>query len=102
MSKKKRSGLQSMQQILLNYNLDDKGKYINHEFQDYGYRLAMELDDEKHKALYIKLAKEENRALLEKARLFVKDAYKPKSKARLFMWKLKQLRQEQKKQKPSS
>ncbi len=82
-----------MQQILLNYNLDDKGKYISREFQDYGYRLAMELDDEKHKSLYIKLAKEENRALLEKARLFVKDAYQPKSKARLFMWKLKQLRE---------
>ena len=85
-----------MQQILLDYNLDDKGKYISREFQDYGYRLALELDDEKHKSLYIKLAKEEDRSLLEQARLFVKDAYKPKSKARLFMWKLKQLREERK------
>ncbi len=93
MGKKKRGGIQSLQQILLNYDLDDKGKYISREFQDYGYRLAMELDDEKHKSLYIKLAKEVDRSLLEKARLFVKDAYKPKSKARLFMWKLKQLRQ---------
>lgn len=82
-----------MQQILLGYSLEDKGKYISQEFQDYGYRLAMELGDEKHKALYIKLAKNEDRKILEEARTFVKDAYKVKSKGRLFMWKLKELRE---------
>jgi len=82
----------SLGQLLKSYNLDDKGKYITQEFQDYGYRLAKELGDEKHKALYIKLAKEAPRAILEKARLFVKDAYNVRNKARLFMWKLKELR----------
>lgn len=91
---KRQGGVKSLGQILLNYQLEDKGKYISREFQDYGYRLAMELDDEKHKALYIKLAKEENRGRLEKAKSFVRDANKVRSKARLFMWKLKQLRDE--------
>lgn len=95
MAKKRRAGMQSMQQIMASYTLDDKGKYISQEFQDYGYRLAMELGDEKHKALYIKLAKEEDRKLLEEARTFVKDAYEVKSKAKLFMWKLKELREAQ-------
>ena len=90
--RKTTKGLQSIQQILAGYKLGDKGKYITREFQDYGYRLAKELNDEKHKSLYIKLAKEVERKVLEEARIFVKDAYKVKSKARLFMWKLSQLR----------
>lgn len=71
---------------------DDKG-YISREFQDFGYRLAAELDDLKHKSLYIKLSKEVDRAILEQARTFVIDADNAKSKARLFMWKVKQLRE---------
>ena len=71
-------------------------KYISREFQDYGYRLAEELHDLKHKALYFKLAKETPRALLEEARNFVKDAYQVKSKAKLFMWKLGELKKKEK------
>lgn len=71
---------------------EDKG-YITQEFQDYGYRLALELDDIAHKSLYIRLAKTKPRAILEQARAFVSDA-KADSKAKLFMWKLKQLRLE--------
>ena len=66
-------------------------RYITREFQHYGYRLAEGLDDLEHKSLYIKLAKEENRELLQKAWDFVKDS-RAKSKGRLFMWKLKKLR----------
>lgn len=77
----------------------DEDKYISHEFQKYGYDLAKELIDLKHKALYIKLAKETPRAMLEEARNFVKDAGKVRSKARLFMWKLQQLKEERKKKK---
>jgi hypothetical protein len=66
-------------------------KYITREFQHYGYRLAEGLGDLKHKSLYIKLAKEVNREVLQKAWDFVKDS-RAKSKAKLFMWKLKQLR----------
>ena len=70
----------------------DKDKFISREFQKYGYDLAEELGDLKHKALYIKLAKETPRGLLETAKNFVKDAYQVKSKARLFMWKLSELK----------
>ncbi|MGB9637412.1 MAG: hypothetical protein ACPLY7_01300 [Microgenomates group bacterium] len=81
---------QSIGEILQNFNpLEDK--YISREFQKYGYDLAMELGDLKHKSLYIKMAKEIPRPILEKARYFVKDA-KAKSKPRLFMWKVKELR----------
>lgn len=69
-------------------------KYISREFQKYGYDLARELGDLKNKSLYIKLAKENPRALLESARNFVKDAYNVKSSAKLFMWKLKKLKSE--------
>lgn len=87
------SGMQSLGGILEKYKLEDKGGYITREFQDFGYRLAMELDDEKHKSLYMRLAKTTDRGLLEKALSFVKDS-NAKSPARLFMWKLKELRKE--------
>lgn len=90
---KKRGGAtQSIKQILLDYNLDDKGKYITREFQDYGYRLAMEMGEEKNKSLYIKLAKTEERALLEKARTFVKDARNVRHRGKLFLWALAKLK----------
>lgn len=73
-------------------------KHIKHEFQHYGYRLACELDDLEHRSLYMKLAKEEPRARLEDALAFVKDMDREdlegeKSRAKLFMWKLKELRE---------
>lgn len=77
--------------LLKNFTVDED-KYISREFQKYGYDLAEELEDLKNKSLYIKLAKETPRALLEVARNFVKDAYNVKSKGRLFMWKLSELK----------
>lgn len=68
----------------------DKPGYIKHEFQDYGYRLAQDLNDLKYKSFYIKLAKEEKREALERARIFAVDYYGAKSKAKVFMWKLKE------------
>lgn len=68
-----------------------RDKYVSREFQKYGYDLSIELGDPDHKSLYIKLAKTVPRAILEKARYFVKDA-NARSKARLFMWKLRELR----------
>ena len=88
-------GPQSIKDILSSFDWEED-KYISREFQDYGYRLAEELQDLEHKALYIKLAKETPRALLEKARNFVKDAYQVKSKAKLFMWKLGELKKKEK------
>ena len=69
----------------------DKHKYVTKEYQDYGYRLAVKLGDTKNASLYIKLAKERNRALLEQALSFTVDHPNAKSKPGLFMWKLKQL-----------
>ena len=68
----------------------------SYEFQAYGNRLADELNDDKHRALYIKLAKEEDRNLLEQAREHVLSSPKAKTKGRLFMWKLGQLKKEKK------
>lgn len=80
---------QKVGEILLRFNpLEDK--YISREFQAYGYHLAEELNDMKHKSLYIKLAKDLPRAVLEKALSYVKDA-KVRKKGALFMWKLKEL-----------
>lgn len=76
----------------------DEDKYISREFQKYGYDLAEELGDLKNKSLYIKLAKETPRALLEAARYFVKDAFNVKSKSRLFMWKLHEIKELRKKE----
>lgn len=89
--KKAESTFKIIGSLFDNYQVEDKGGYITQEFQDFGYRLACELDDEKHKSLYIKMAKTLPRHLLEKARSFVLDATTAKSKAKLFMWKLKQL-----------
>ena len=84
--------MQSIKQILNKFD-PLKDKYISREFQKYGYDLAEELGDMRHKALYIKLAKNLPRPILEAARYFIKDA-QAKSKPRLFMWKLAQLRKD--------
>ncbi len=68
-----------------------KDKYISREFQSFGVHLAEELNDMKHKSLYIKLAKTMHRSLLEKALSFVIDS-NAKNKGALFMWKLQQLK----------
>lgn len=88
----KNKSLTSVGNILSKYKLDDTDKYISREFQKYAYDLAEELGDMAHKSLYMKLAKETPRGLMELARSFVKDATNAKSKGRLFMWKLKQLK----------
>lgn len=77
-------------QILKNFRpVEDK--YISREFQNFGIYLSEQLDDYKHRGLYIKLAKTVHRAILEKALSFVSDS-NAKNKGALFMWKLKQLR----------
>ncbi len=85
--------MQKIGDIVNKYKLDDKNKTVSREFQLYAYDLAVELNDLAHKSLYMKLAKETPRILLEKARSFVKDASNARSKGRLFMWKLKQLKE---------
>ena len=96
MGRTKRGGQpKSLFDLLSKYDLDKK-KYISQEWQDYAYRLAIALDDLKHKSLYMRLSKNTPRAQLEEAKNWVKDAYNVKNKARLFMWKLKDLRGQKK------
>ena len=85
----KSSSMQPVGDILIKFNpLEDK--YISREFQSYGYHLAEELNDMKHKSLYMRLAKTLPRAILEKALSYVSDSG-IKRKGALFMWKLKEL-----------
>lgn len=84
-------GFSALEELVKKYQPKQKNVYVSREFQDYGYRLAAELDDLAHKSLYIKLAKTVERGVLETARSFVSDAT-ARSKAKLFMWKLKELR----------
>lgn len=91
-------GFSKVSDVLQKFD-SDEDKYISREFQKYGYELAKELGDLKNKSLYIKLAKETPRGLLETAKNFVKDAYEVKSPPKLFMWKLSQLKTENEKPK---
>lgn len=83
--------MKSLKQLIEDRKGIDRNKYVSREFQDYGYRLAMELGDEAHKSLYIKLSKTVDRAILEKCRSFVLDS-NADNKGALFMWKMKELK----------
>ena len=95
---KKTTGFQSATDLFSKYTPKENKGYISREFQDFGYRLAVDLEDLEHKSLYMRMAKREERSVLEKALSFVSDA-NAKSKARLFMWKVKQLKEEKKQKK---
>lgn len=82
--------MQKIGQILKNFK-PAEDKYVSREFQSYGIHLAEELDDYKHRSLYIKLAKTVHRSILEKAFSFVSDS-NARNKGALFMWKLSQLK----------
>ena len=98
----KKRQFNSIQQVLDKYTdeMEDsksKQRRISREWQDYAYRLALELGDTVHTSLYMRLVKNTPRYLVEEAKNFVKDASKVRSKAKLFMWKVKQLKEEKKK-----
>lgn len=97
---KKKKKFTSLDSLIQNYQVKESKGYITHEFQDFGYRLAVELNDLSHKALYIKMAKEVDRGILERALSFISDADNAKSKARLFMWKVNQLKKEKAEKEP--
>jgi hypothetical protein len=82
--------------------LAKRKKYVKQEYQAYGLQLAEELGDWKNRSLYIRLAKNEDRKILEKARLFIKDQSPGtiKTPYKLFMWKLKRIRQEKEQAQP--
>ena len=88
-----KKGFTSINQLMVGYEPEtDKQRRISREWQDYAYRLAVELDDTEHTSLYMRLVKNTPRFLLEEARIVTKASVNAKSKGRLFMWKLKQLK----------
>ncbi|MDO8638157.1 MAG: hypothetical protein Q7R43_01165 [Candidatus Daviesbacteria bacterium] len=72
----------------------NRPKNLSREFQVYGIYLAESLDDTAHYSLYIKLAKDYPRAMLDEALTYTKGYTKAKSKGRVFMWRLHQLKKD--------
>ena len=83
--------MESIAQILGKLQSKDSGKYLKYEWQLYGYRLAQWLGYIERVSMYMKLAKNEDRDMLQDAWSFVKES-KARSKPRLFLWKLTQLK----------
>jgi hypothetical protein len=88
--KPKTSKFQPLKSILGKFD-DKKDKYISREWQAYGVNLAEELGDKTRVSLYIKLARDVDRFILERAKSFIKDA-NARSKPKLFMWKVGELK----------
>jgi hypothetical protein len=87
--------MQDLKTLLKDHKIEtDKQRRISREWQDYGYRLAVELGDTSHTPIYMRLAKNYDRALLEEARIFVKGSYNARNRGKLFMWKIKELKKE--------
>ncbi len=90
--------MQNISEILKKKGLK-KDARNSYEYQAYGNRLAEELHDTKKRTLYIKLAKNEDRNLLEVAREYVMRSENATTKGKLFMWKLSQLKNPEKNKK---
>lgn len=84
--------MKKISKILEEVKNPDRPKNIYTEFQHFGVYLAEQLGDTKHYSLYIKLAKETPRILLEEALSFTKGYFKANNKGKVFMWRLKQLK----------
>lgn len=84
--------MKSIAKAIAEVKFKKRPKNISHEFQIYGVYLAECLQDTKHYSLYIKLAKELDRKILEEALNFTKGYYGAKSRAKVFMWKLAELK----------
>lgn len=84
--------MKKVSQILKDFD-PTKDKYISRDFQAFGIYLAEEMEDYKHRGMWIKLAKTNHRPVLERCLSFVKDS-NADNKIALFLWKLKQLKSE--------
>ncbi len=96
-SNHQRNQFSTVAELLNQHSIKESNKYISQEFQAFGCHMAAVLGDQAHTSLYIKLAKTYPRALLERALAFVSDAENARSKAKLFMWKLDQLKKKKEK-----
>ena len=88
--------LKSSKELLATYNILDpesRKKHASHEFQAFAYKLAHDLNDLQNLKIYMRLAKNVERSLMERAYSYALDA-NTENKGRKFMWKLKELRRE--------
>lgn len=85
--------VQSAKDILRDYDIlkGDGKRHPNHEFQAYGYKLAFDLNDLENLKIYMRLAKNVERSLLEQAYAYAIDS-NVENKAKIFLWKVKDLR----------
>ena len=83
--------MKQLSKAIAEIKFKNRPKNLSTEFQTYGVYLAESLQDTKRYSLYIKLAKTIDRNLLEEALNFTKGYYSAKNKAKVFMWKLKEL-----------
>lgn len=88
--------MKSIAKIITETQHRDRPKNLSTEFQAYGVYLAESLEDTKHYSLYIKLAKVTSRGLLEEALTYTKGYYNARNKSKVFMWRLKQLKEQSK------
>lgn len=80
-----------------------KKKNITKPYQFFGVWIAQNLDDFDNIGIYIKLAKYQDRSLLEQAVSYIKDYPDAISKHKLFMWYLKgKLKKMPKSEKPKA
>ncbi len=84
--------MKKLSKILDEVKNPNRPKNLSKEFQVYGVYLAESLRDTKHYSLYIKYAKEYPREVLDEALTFTKGYTAARSKAKVFMWKLKELK----------
>ncbi len=86
--------MKKISDVLKNFN-PTEDKYISRDFQAFGIYLAEEMEDYKNRSMWIRLAKTNHRSVLEKALSFVKDS-NADNKIALFLWKMKQIKNEPK------
>jgi hypothetical protein len=84
--------MKSIKTAIAEVKFKDRPKNLSTEFQVYGVFLAESLGDTKHYSLYIKLAKDVERHVLEEALTYTKAYYSARNKAKVFMWRLKELK----------
>ncbi|MBI2019403.1 hypothetical protein HYS95_01900 [Candidatus Daviesbacteria bacterium] len=84
--------MKSIAKAIAETKFKSRPKNLSKEFQVYGVYLAESLQDTSHYSLYMKLAKQLDRKILDEALTFTKGYTSAKSKAKVFMWRLKELK----------
>lgn len=87
---------QTAKELLAKFNLldqDGNKSHAHYEFQAFAYKIAHDLNDLNNLKIYMRLAKNVERSLMERAYSYALDA-QTDNRGRKFMWKLKEIRNE--------